>query len=148
MDEAYGHVVAIAPWMTKTYFLSPPTRLNSMIMTSAFSDGWIKAGLPANEPEDISRAIATAALRPDLNGCTLWVSGGRFTEIENRFCTYEGRGHWLGKENNEDWEKGAEFLKAGYTLPEQLFHKGSPVKLIRNTSITIYLNFKKFYKIQ
>lgn len=88
-------------------------------MTSAFADGWISAGLPANEPGDISRAIATAAVRPDLNGCTLWVSGGKFTEIENRFCSYEGREHWLGKENNEDWEKGAEFLKAGYTLPDQ-----------------------------
>ena len=88
-------------------------------MTSAFAEGWISAGLPANEPHDISRAIATAAVRPDLNGCTLWVSGGKFTVIENRFCSHEGREHWLGKQNNEDWEKGAEFLKAGYTLPDQ-----------------------------
>ena len=88
-------------------------------MTSAFADGWCNEGLPANEPIDISRAIATAALRPDLNGCTLWVSGGNFTEIENKFLSYEGREHWLGKKNNEDWEKGQEFLKAGYTLPDQ-----------------------------
>jgi hypothetical protein len=88
-------------------------------MTSAFADGWINEGLPVNEPLDIARAIATAALNPKLNGCTLWVSGGEFTEIENRFLIYEGREHWLGKKNNEDWERGNIFLAAGYTLPDQ-----------------------------
>jgi hypothetical protein len=88
------------------------------IMTFAFAEGWISAGLPANEPHDISRAIATAAVRPDLNGRTLWTSGGNPTQIEDRFLAYEGREHWIGKQNNEDWEKGAELLKAGYTLPD------------------------------
>lgn len=88
-------------------------------MTSAFAEGWISKGLPTNEPLDVSRAIATAALRPDLNGATLWISGGKFTEIENRFVSSEGRAFWMGKENNKDWEKGQEFLKAGYTLPDQ-----------------------------
>ena len=88
-------------------------------MTSAFADNWVAAGLPANDPVDISRAIAMAALRPDLNGCTLWVSGGNFTEIENRFLTHKGREHWLGKKNNEDWNKGQEFMKGGYELPKQ-----------------------------
>ena len=88
-------------------------------MTSAFAKSWIESDLPTNEPEDISRAIATAALCSDLNGCTLWVSGGLFTEIENRFSSYEGREHWLGQKNNADWQRGQEFLKGGYILPEQ-----------------------------
>ena len=88
-------------------------------MTSAFAEGWLKEGLPANEPEDVARAIATAALNPKLNGCTIWVSGGQFTEIENKFLSYEGREHWLGKKNNEEWERGQQFLAAGYTLPDQ-----------------------------
>jgi len=82
--------------------------VDSRIMTSAFAEGWISEGLPTNEPKDIARAIATAAVRSDLNGCTLWVSGGEFTEIENKFLSYEGRELWLGKKNNQDWEKGQE----------------------------------------
>jgi hypothetical protein len=31
----------------------------------------------------------------------------------------KGRAFWMGKENNEDWEKGQEFLKAEYTRPDQ-----------------------------
>jgi len=87
-------------------------------MTSAFADGWVSAGFPANEPVDISRAIATASLRPDLNGCTLWVSGGNFTEIETGITSIPARDNWLGKKNNEDWEKSRLFLK-DYILPDQ-----------------------------
>jgi hypothetical protein len=87
-------------------------------MTSAFAEGWIKGGFPTNEPVDISRAIATAAVRPDLNGCTLWVSGGTLTEIENGIVGVPNRDHWLGKKNNEDWEKSKVFL-SDYVLPDQ-----------------------------
>jgi hypothetical protein len=87
-------------------------------MTSAFAEGWIKGGFPTNEPVDISRAIATAAVRPDLNGCTLWVSGGNLTEIENGIVGIPNRDHWLGKKNNEDWEKSRVFL-SDYVLPDQ-----------------------------
>jgi hypothetical protein len=47
-------------------------------------------GSPSKRTLDISRAIATAALRPGVNGCTLWISIGNFTEIMNSFCSYEG----------------------------------------------------------
>jgi hypothetical protein len=58
--------------------------------------------------------LRIAAVR-HLNGCTLWVRGANFTEIENWFCSYEGREHWLGKQDNEDGERGPDFLKAGYS---------------------------------
>ena len=78
-------------------------------MTSAFAEGWISPGLPANGPVHIARAIAIAALRPDLNGCALWVSGGKFTEIENKFVGHDGQEHCLRNKNNAEWDKGRDF---------------------------------------
>ncbi|KAL1961704.1 hypothetical protein VTN77DRAFT_1308 [Rasamsonia byssochlamydoides] len=98
-----AHVTAIAPYMTQTQ------------MTSGFSKDWLDAGIPSNKPEDVAEAICLAAADPSLNGCTLWVTGGKITEVEKPLMNLASQ--WLGEENWDILQRGAALLAKGYKLP-------------------------------
>lgn len=103
-------VNAICPWMTKT------------VMVAGIEKNWYKAGLPTNEPSDIAMAIAVTATANNgkgghpgadlpFNGKALYISGGRFYEIEKNIDRLEPQ--WLGAQNSEDFAKGQVVLGSG-----------------------------------
>lgn len=96
-------VTAIAPYMTKTH------------MTTGFSDEWQEAGIPSNEPSDVALACVVAATHPNLNGCTLWIAGGKISEVEQGY--QKSVPQWLGEENWNILQRGSALLGKGYKLP-------------------------------
>jgi hypothetical protein len=84
-------------------------------MTSGFSDDWADTGIPSNKPSDVATASAVAAAHQDLNGCTLWVAGGKITEVEKGY--QNSAGQWLGADNYDILQRGTALLGKGYKLP-------------------------------
>ena len=84
-------------------------------MTGGFSDQWISSGIPSNKPEHVAQAICLAAADPEINGCSLWVCGGKITEIERPLMNLSRT--WLGAENSDILQRGASLLSKGYKLP-------------------------------
>ena len=105
-----SQISAIAPWLTKTTFTSP-----------ALLDRWTQAGLPLNSPEDVAKAITTAAIK-DMNGKCLFIAGGDFVEIEEGL--EEGVQGWLGAKVGKEWERGITLLNS-LDLVETDFDKSS-----------------------
>ncbi|EJU00087.1 NADP-binding protein [Dacryopinax primogenitus] len=105
-------VNAICPWMT-----------TETVMVEGIETLWDKASLPTNEPSDIAMCIATAATANNdpksrhpgaatpFNGKALFISGGRFYEIEDNIDRLEPE--WLGAQNSRDLFKGQEVLGSG-----------------------------------
>ncbi|KAF4331512.1 15-hydroxyprostaglandin dehydrogenase [Fusarium acutatum] len=102
---------AICPWMTKTN------------MAAGFAEGWQKLGLPANEPEDVAKAMLICATanqgsefrhkgaKTPFHGKMVYVSGGKAYEIEDRIQSLEP--FWLGEDNSERLAAGQEYLQSG-----------------------------------
>lgn len=87
-------------------------------MTSGFSNDWASTGIPSNQPSDVATACALAAASPDdLNGCTLWVAGGRIAEVERGYQASAPQ--WLGGENWAILQRGTALLGKGYKLPTE-----------------------------
>ncbi|KAK5192989.1 hypothetical protein LTR99_010642 [Exophiala xenobiotica] len=51
--------------------------------------------LPGNTPEGCAKAVLLPAVRPEVNGSTLWVAGNQITEIEEAPHACQPR--WLGE---------------------------------------------------
>ena len=63
--------------------------------------------MPLNTPEDVAKAIATAALS-EMNGKCLFVAGGEFLEIEEGL--QDNVQEWLGIKAGEEWKRGIRLL--------------------------------------
>jgi len=84
-------------------------------MTAGFSDEWKEAGIPSNKPSDVALACVVAATHPNLNGCALWVAGGKISEVEQGYQNSVPQ--WLGDENWNMLLRGSALLGKGYKLP-------------------------------
>ncbi|KAF1344971.1 hypothetical protein BDV97DRAFT_373321 [Delphinella strobiligena] len=73
----------IAPWMTVTPMLP-----------QWIVDMW--GNLPANDPDGVAKALLIPAVRPDLNGRTIWVAGNKAVEVEEGLRRTQGL--WMGGE--------------------------------------------------
>jgi hypothetical protein len=62
-----------------------------------------------NSPEDVAKAITTAATK-DLNGKCLFVAGGDFVEIEEGL--EDGVQEWLGTKVGKEWKRGISLLNS------------------------------------
>lgn len=60
--------------------------------------------LPANTPEGPARALLMPAVRPEMNGKSLFVAGNRVYELEEKLK--ETQGLWMGQKLSEDFEEG------------------------------------------
>lgn len=68
---------------------------------------WIRekwGGLPANDTSGVARALLLPALRPGLNGKTLWVAGNDVIEIEDSL--YKAQPQWLGSQLSANVDEG------------------------------------------
>lgn len=52
--------------------------------------------LPANDPHGVAKALLIPAVRPQLNGCTIWVAGNKAVEIEGPLRKTQPE--WMGSE--------------------------------------------------
>lgn len=57
-------------------------------------DMW--SDLPANDPDGVAKALLIPAVRPDLNGRTIWVAGNKAVELEE--ALYRTQGLWMGED--------------------------------------------------
>lgn len=81
----------VAPWMT----------------VSPMLPDWIRqkwGDLPTNDAKGVARALLLPALRPDVNGKTLWVAGNDIVEIEDKLD--ETRPVWLGTPLSQQLDEG------------------------------------------
>ena len=62
----------------------------------------------------IEHTAARAIVRSPVDSDTVQIT----LQIENGIVGIPNRDHWLGKKNNEDWEKSRVFL-SDYVLPDQ-----------------------------
>jgi hypothetical protein len=62
-----------------------------------------------NTPEDVAKAITTAAVK-DMNGKCLFVAGGDLVEIEEGL--EDGVQEWLGAKVGKDWKRGINLLNS------------------------------------
>ncbi|KAK1765136.1 hypothetical protein QBC33DRAFT_516912 [Phialemonium atrogriseum] len=81
----------VAPWMTVTPMLPDWVR-----------EKW--GDLPANDASGVARALLLPALRPDLNGKTLWVAGNDVIEIED--ALHDAQPQWLGSQLSANVDEG------------------------------------------
>lgn len=60
---------------------------------------WIRdlwGDLPANDAEGVAKALLLPAVRPTLNGRTLWVAGNNAIELEEALHVTQPQ--WIGKD--------------------------------------------------
>ncbi|KAK3312727.1 hypothetical protein B0H66DRAFT_631481 [Apodospora peruviana] len=81
----------VAPWMTVTPMLPDWIRLK-----------W--GDLPANDTDGVARALLLPAVRPQVNGKTLWVAGNDIVEVED--ALEATRPQWLGAELSAQLDEG------------------------------------------
>ncbi|KAJ9149445.1 NAD(P)-binding protein [Pleurostoma richardsiae] len=77
-----------------------------MTVTAMLPD-WIKEkwqGLPANDSTGVARALLLPAVRPKVNGKTLWVAGNEIIEIED--ALHAAQPQWLGPELSKAVDEG------------------------------------------
>lgn len=75
----------VAPWFTLTPF------------TAKVAGVWQEKGLPVNTPEEVARALVYLGLNRDYHGKSLYVSNGKYTELEEG--VQASRNVWLGEQN-------------------------------------------------
>jgi hypothetical protein len=94
-------------------------------MAAGITQGWQELGLPANEPEDVAKAMLICATangesesqhdgaKSPFHGKILYVSGGKSYEIEDSMQALEPS--WLGEKNSEQLAAGQAYLHNGTT---------------------------------
>jgi hypothetical protein len=93
----YGiRVNVVCPWATDTQLLSGVVA------------AWRDKQLPLNQPEDVARVVLQAAAEETLHGRSIFVGGGRGTDIEEGIDRLEPS--WLGEQNSRDMERGQKVL--------------------------------------
>ncbi|CAK7207035.1 hypothetical protein SEUCBS139899_009843 [Sporothrix eucalyptigena] len=95
-------VNVIAPWMTSTPFIPDDIR-----------EKW--GDLPMNDADGVAKALLLPAVRPDLNGKTLWVADNETVEIEDTIR--ESQPQWLGSRWSALADEGA--LRLGFTAQKK-----------------------------
>jgi len=85
----------VAPWMTVTPMLP-----------QAIQEIW--GELPANNPEGCAKALLLPAVRPEVNGSTLWVAGNQIYELEGPL--HASQPQWMGKKLSEAVDEGQKRL--------------------------------------
>lgn len=68
---------------------------------------WLRekwGGLPANDTNGVARALLLPAVRPHVNGKTLWVAGNDVIEIED--ALHAAQPQWLGEQLSKDLDEG------------------------------------------
>ncbi len=60
--------------------------------------------LPANDTSGVARALLLPAVRPELNGRTIWVAGNEGVEVEEALQDSQAR--WLGERLSEAVNEG------------------------------------------
>ena len=63
------------------------------MLPQSIRDIW--GDLPANSPEGCAKALLLPAVRPQVNGMTLWVAGNQFYELEESL--HGCQSHWMGE---------------------------------------------------
>lgn len=81
----------IAPWMVDTNFAGSEAK-------SRFGD------LPMNTPQGCAKGIVMCASNPDLHGCSFFVGGDRYFELEKGY--EESMPQWLGTEMTAGFREG------------------------------------------
>lgn len=84
----------IAPWMTVT-----------PIMPQWIMDLWSQpTTLPTNDTDGVARALLIPAVRPELNGRTIWVAGNDAVELEEPL--YKSQHLWMGSDLSKAVNEG------------------------------------------
>jgi len=60
--------------------------------------------LPANNTDGVARAMLIPAIRPDINGRTLWVAGNSAIELEEGL--HDSQPQWIGEELSKAVDEG------------------------------------------
>ncbi|KAK3381034.1 hypothetical protein B0H63DRAFT_494957 [Podospora didyma] len=81
----------VAPWLTKTGMLK-----------EEFLSVW--GDLPANEPIGVARALLLPAVRPEMNGTSLFVAGHQITDFEEGLTKTQPQ--WMGEQLSKDVDEG------------------------------------------
>ena len=79
----------------------------SRVIVTPILPDWIRdlwADLPANTAEGCAKVLLIPAVRPDLNGSTLWVAGNNAIELEKGL--HETQPQWLGRELSTAVDEG------------------------------------------
>ena len=77
-----------------------------IIVTPMLPD-WIRelwGDLPANSAKGVAKALLIPAVRPDLNGRTIWVAGNNAVELES--ALHATQPHWIGQELSRAVDEG------------------------------------------
>lgn len=80
-------------------------------LTKDLEPTWEKAGLPANEAEDVARVIVGVLSDSSVNGGTMYIEGGRAWNVEAGLTKL--RPQWIGEKQASDLDKGTEIMGAG-----------------------------------
>lgn len=72
------------------------------MVTDKIREVW--GDLPANQPMDVARASLLPVVRPEVNGKSFLVNGGRITEVEDKLD--ETSPLWLGDQLAKDMREG------------------------------------------
>lgn len=60
--------------------------------------------LPANDPDGVAKALLIPAVRPYLNGRTIWVTGNDAVELEEPL--HQSKNIWMGPELSKAVDEG------------------------------------------
>ncbi|KAK3109851.1 hypothetical protein LTR53_016453 [Teratosphaeriaceae sp. CCFEE 6253] len=90
---------AICPWMTRTR------------LVAGLDAAWARAGLPANEPEDVAAVIVGVLADGKVNGGAMFVEGGRAWDVEKGILAT--RHEWLGAEAEREMDRGTRLMGGG-----------------------------------
>ncbi len=87
-----------------------PSATNTRMIDS-ITAAWLQAGLPLNEPEDVSRFILLCAADEQRNGNAIYISGGKGVDIEEGYM--RTMPVWMGLEHTNDLKRCNEFCGLG-----------------------------------
>lgn len=83
------------------------SRLTHVLEVTAMLPQWIQdlwGDLPANNPDGVARALLLPAVRPEINGRTLWVAGNNAIEIEQ--AIHRVQPQWMGSDLSTAVDEG------------------------------------------
>lgn len=99
----------VAPWLTTKYSSRNPffrIGLITVTETPMLKDEFLRVwgDLPANEPIGVARALLLPAIRPDVNGKSMFVSGHRIIDFEEGLAKTQPI--WMGEELSKHVDEG------------------------------------------
>lgn len=72
------------------------------MLLQSFIDLW--GDLPANQADDVAKALLMPVCRPDINGKSFFVEGGRIVDFEDKIL--ETQPQWMGQRLSDDVNEG------------------------------------------